>query len=242
MCGQKKATKTTTQGRKSTVMFNSIRYWFRSKLSELSAWIRRPRTVESAIRQVTSGMEKLGIRIVDTSVYPKSQQGDVVGAVVIVTGYTPEKALIFTVRFNYKTFDDYKFTIQGQVEQGEWSKCRDDENYFPNSTRHPIESECCDAVDHTFDINTYAHRRNMSSKKKVAYGMTFFDKFLDKYGALMRKNFDSGIHLWFVPEYSDELEALEMKNGRYNKTNYIGFNSRVMAKFPAGFFCKAQRA
>lgn len=115
---------------------------------------------------------------------------------------------------------------------------------FPRVERNIAGSEGGGA-DHTFDINTYTFCNSTSwktSQKKVTYGMAFFKKFLDEYGALVRKSFDSNVHLWFVPLYSDEFEALEQKNGQYNKANYVGFNSRVMAKFPAGLFCKTQTA
>lgn len=226
-------------------MFNAIRYWFQSKQYELSAWVRRPRNVETAIQQVITGMEQLGIRVVDASVYPKSEKGEVVGAAVIIAGYIPEKALMFTVKFNHGTFDDYKFSIQGQIKQGEWSKCGGHERNFPNVARHPGEGESTWVKDQVFDINTYTSCNDMSSKtsqEKVIYGMAFFKKFLDEYGVLVRKGFDSSVHLWFVPEYSDELEALEKKNGQRNRVNYVGFNSHVMAKFPVDFFCKTQRA
>ena len=72
-------------------MFNAIRSWFLSKQYELSAWVRRPRKVDTAIRQVITGMEELGIKVVDASAYPKSVKGEVVGAVVIVAGYIPRK-------------------------------------------------------------------------------------------------------------------------------------------------------
>ncbi len=225
-------------------MFNAIRYWFQSKQYEISAWVNRPCNVETAIQQVIIGMEQIGIQVVDASVYPKSERGEVVGAKIIIVGYIPEKALIFTVKFDYGTFDDYKFSIQGQIKQGEWSKCRGCERSFPKVARHPVESEGCGG-DHTFDINTYTSYNDMRSKtsqEKVTYGIAFFKKFLDEYSTLVRESLDSNVHLWFVPEYSDEFKALEEKNGRYNHANYVGFNSHVMAKFPAGFFCKTQSA
>lgn len=226
-------------------MFNTIRYLVKSKYYALLAWIRRPRDVETAVGQVISGMESLGIIVVDASVYPKSgKEGTSVGAVVIVAGYIPNKATYFTVKFNYGTYDDYTFTINGQVAEGNWGKINQHGRIFSTVERNPIGSESYGG-DCVFHINTYTAYNGMSSKsskEKVAYGTAFFKKFLDEYGALMASRFTSSVHLWFVPEYSDEYQALVEKNGDYNNANYVGFNTRVMAKFPEGFFCSEQTA
>jgi len=184
-------------------------------------------------------MRKLGIEIVDATNYPVSDNGKVVGDVVVVVGFIPGKAAIFTVKFNYRKFgDDYTFSINGQVKEGEGSKVRGPGGIFPKVNRHSSgESFGGGTLD--FIISTYTGfcgDSEWSSKKKVAHGTAFFKKFLEEYGNLMRNKFDCNLFLWFVPEYSDAFSA-----AKANGTNQLSFNARVLAKFPPGFLSEAQR-
>ncbi len=231
------------KNRETIVMLNVIRWWFKSKWYTLSTWIRRPRNVAAAVNQVVSAMEALGIVVVDASVYPVSEKNRT-GAAVIVAGYIPNKATCFTVSFNYGTFDDYKFTIDGQASEDDWNKIYQGGVAFRTLKRHAVGCQSY-GCDRTFSINTYTSYNTLSrksSKKKVVYGMAFFKKFLDEYGASMASRFTSSVHLWFIPVYSDEYKALVKKNGDHNSANYTVFNTRVRAKFPKDFFCSQQRA
>ena len=226
-------------------MFNRIRYWFQSKAFHFKMWMHRPSSVEKAVKQVVSSMENLGIVIVDATVHAEPRHGrSKPASEVIVTGYLRDKACIFTVNFNYGFLDTYKFTIQGQMDESKQGDIVVGTRALPLLERSPVSMEG-GGCRGTFNVNTcttYTRMSSKSSNKKVVYGMAFFEKFLDLYGEQVASKFTKNVHLWFVPEGSEEFKVLQEKNGQYNQANYAGFNSRVMAKFPVGFFCKTQEA
>lgn len=224
-------------------MFKTIRYWLRAKKQEVLAWMRRPRNVKAAIKQVVTGMKELGIEIIDATNYPMSKNGKAIGDVVVIVGYIPGKAAIFTVKFNYRRFDDYEFKINGQVKEGEGAKVCGRGLNFPKVDRRP-NGESISGGILTFEISDYLGFREdgpQSSKDKVAHGMAFFKTFLGEYGNLMRKKFDNHLFMWFVPEDSDAFNVAKANGGEAQPGKYASFNARVLAKFPPGFLSDAQR-
>lgn len=213
----------------------------------LLRYLGRPSSVEKAIRQVTNSMEQIGIVVVDATAYRKTDTYNPTAktANVVIAGYIPGKACIFKVTFNYGRFDDYTFTVEGQIADGKWGMAIMGGNFFNAVERNPVGSESCGG-DSSFSINTYTSysggTSSLLARKKVEFGINFFKNVLIEYGDILAEQFTTDIHLWFVPEYSDEFKALKDKNGQNNSLNYIGFNSRVMAKFPVGFFDSSQTA
>jgi len=210
--------------------------WYQSGALGLTA-------VDEAVKLVSKQLSKLGIVVVDAHTYPSTRKFGEPYSIVIITGYIPSLACIFVVEFNFGVFDDYKFTVLGQVADGKWEKIQGDGgHHFQELSRNSVSSESYGGG--TFSINTYTSYGGClgrTTKEKVEYGVFFFKRFLAGYRDAVAKTFSETIFLWFVPEYSDELIALEEKNGKHARTNYIGFNKRVMNCFPKGFFCPDQR-
>ena len=192
---------------------------------------------EEVIEDVVERFGAIGAEVVDASVYSSTKSLIGLANTFIVVAYIPGKACFMVCDLNIYNHGSSEgiFTVCGEVP--EWA-------VFANKVR-PIERSPVGSETHSarFQINHCSTSiPNKTLTEVVSSGFDFFQSFMDSCLSSVVERFTRHIHLWFVPEYSDEFLEREEEFGEDDKRIYEPFNAKVFAKLPKKIFAEGQSA
>ncbi len=179
-------------------------------------------------RGIAEAMNKIGLKVLDVSVYTTDYIGEKASELVIV-GYVPHYAAIFSVHTGAS--GDMTFIIDGQL--------RDDERYAPASGHRfreiprPVNAgEIFGRLD--FSINVYLP--SIEEGDHIQKGMDFFEKFMELYFRFLEHYFTEDVMLHVANPHSDEFKAFVSRYGPASSEGQKYFENRIKQKLPRGFF------
>ncbi len=196
-------------------------------------------TAVDLVTYIEKELRESGIEVVDASIYPSTYDSEKYEIVTIV-GYVPGLACCFTIKISLSRYGGSKFMIDGELRDATpESTVRPEHRWFPRCERMPDQCERFNSE--TIYLNTYVRSGSNycpDATSQLDRGLNFYRTFIREYGAVLAEKFsrENEKELDFVPHFSDELIALERENGKGNPLNRSFFNSRVLSKFPQGFF------
>lgn len=180
-------------------------------------------------RKIKTHLAKLGIIVVDESLYANDQmlQGSVIA---VLTCYLPGKALIFAVAIG--TWRAMKFTITGELREGVAETIRDGSSeMFPKAMRTFMEGEILKGCE--FSINDYINNM-VKEDEQIKRGMLFFQNFISNYADALQTKFTKRSRLWVIPVNSIEFSDMSRSKGMEVALNH--FEGIIISKFPEGYF------
>lgn len=188
-------------------------------------------TMGELSREVKAKLEKMGIILVDESLYTNDRM-IMNSTITVLTGYLTWRAVVFGVNIGSWRGMKFTITITGQLKEG-WKKeiGHDPSNIFPKVKRKCSEKEI--AVGREFTINNYVDDR-IEKDEQIKRGMAFFQEFILEYGCFLEDKFIKRMRLSVVPVNSDQFVKMSRKEGVEKTLNY--FERIIISKFPEGFF------
>jgi len=176
--------------------------------------------------KIAEEMRKIGIEVIDNSIYFRNGIKKELYYTSIIVGYIPKKAAIFIVEI--ETEGHLKFVIENQIKEE-----FDDEimtkagRLFPKLQRNALGGEW------STSINTFI-RPSVKENDRIETGMNFFKDFLAIYGKMLEEKFAKRVTLHVVPYNSDIFE----KTGNQQKRDEMAasFMDNMFTLLPAGFF------
>ncbi|MFA6097406.1 MAG: hypothetical protein WC788_07315 [Candidatus Paceibacterota bacterium] len=180
-------------------------------------------------REIKTQLEKLGIIVVDESLYTNDQM--LPGSVIaVLTCYLPGKALIFAVSIG--TWKAMKFTITGELKGGMEEAIKDGSpGPFPKAMRTFTEVEIFEGCE--FSINDYISNM-VKEGEQIKRGMLFFKNFILNYADAIQMIFTKRSRLWVVPVNSNEFFKISLQEGM--DAAFDHFEGIIISKCPEGFF------
>ncbi len=175
---------------------------------------------------VTLTLGVLGIKVGDIFYWPNKKDEMVY---VVVVGYHPEKACLFTVQIDYN-LDTAKperidFAITGQASES--MHCP-----FLEIPHMPVRGESF------YDMGLFS---TSSRVETLGEGEEFYRKCILALQGKLQPQFLVPINLnYYAPEHSDEFSALAHKYGNYAQEIYSHFGNLALNNLPSRIFAPEQ--
>ena len=179
--------------------------------------------IQNLTDKVKNQMEKMGIKVVDATIY-SAYGGRAFNSRVV--GYMAGKAAVFIGKIDDS--GNMVFVINYQMKEG--TKIYVDGEYFPGLKKNPAgqdgsrTSTRCDVFDFKDEDD------------RIREGIDFFKSFLDLYGGYLQEKFTKRVLIDVVSYYSDEYKDLEKIKG-FDKANDT-LREKIEEKFPEGFLIR----
>lgn len=176
--------------------------------------------------KIAEEMLKMGIKVIDNSIYFRNGIKKELYYTSIIVGYIPKKAAIFIVEIEAE--GHLKFVIENQIKEE-----FDDEimtkagRFFPKLQRNALGGEW------STSINTFI-RASVNESDRIGIGINFFRNFLAFYGNMLKEEFVKRITLHAVPYNSNAFAKARtiLDRDRIALTH----KDRIIELLPAGFF------
>lgn len=185
--------------------------------------MKKSGVLSKLVETIKMHLEELGIVVVDETCYTFERYYRN-GRVVVITGYIPEKAALFTA--TVRTWTRMDFSISGLLR-------------VKNEIINIEDSEFVDILvndewlkDHHLYINYCTDR--ISQEKQIEKGISFFKRFIMKYENEFETRFSKKINLNIIPIENDQFA--EMRRERGMDTTLKHFEEVITKKLPKGFY------
>lgn len=182
--------------------------------------------LQEEVVYLTNTLAALGISIGDVFYWPNKKDEMVY---VVVVGYQPEKACLFTVQVDYNLdtaeTTRIEFAISGQANESVYDT-------FHNIPHIAARGESF------YDMGLFS---TSTIVKTLFEGVKFYSKCIQALKGKLQPQFLVPINLnYYAPEHSDEFSALAHKYGNYAQEIYSHFGNLALKKLPSRIFAPEQ--
>lgn len=182
--------------------------------------------INTLSEKIAEKMRKMGIEVIDSSIYSRNSTGNKLLYISIIVGYIPEKAAVFIAKIEAE--GHLKFVIENETrEEFESEIFSKAGGFFLKLKRNALGAEW------STSINTYI-RASISESDRIEAGINFFKNFLATYGNMLKVKFTKRVTLHVIPFNSDVFE--KAKTLLDQEKISLFYKDRMIALLPAGFF------